>query len=347
MSDASQDKRYMDLALMLGRRGLGLTSPNPSVGAVLVKDGVIVGRGWTQKGGRPHAEVEALRRAGEAARGATMYVTLEPCSHHGKSPPCADAIVKAGVVRVVSAVEDVNPEVAGQGHARLRAAGIEVDVGLGRTEALRDQDGHVRRMRDHRPHVTLKLAVSADGMIGQRGARVLLTGEAANAHVHLLRAQHDAILVGIGTALADDPLLTCRLSGMEKRSPIRIVLDRQGKLPATSRLAQTARDVSLWIAGRAAVTGAPTIPYDGDLAALLRELAARGVTRLLVEGGAKVASAFAAADLVDEAWLIATPKVIGTKGIAAPLEAITASPHLALRATETLGEDTLTIYERA
>jgi diaminohydroxyphosphoribosylaminopyrimidine deaminase/5-amino-6-(5-phosphoribosylamino)uracil reductase len=337
----------MDLALMLGRRGLGLTSPNPSVGAVLVKDGVIVGRGWTQKGGRPHAEVEALRRAGKAARDATMYVTLEPCSHHGKSPPCADAIVKAGVARVVSAVEDVNPEVAGQGHARLRAAGITVDVGLGRAEALRDQDGHVRRMRDHRPHVTLKLAVSADGMIGRSGARVLLTGEAANAHVHLLRAQHDAMLVGIGTALADDPLLTCRLPGMEKRSPIRIVLDRQGKLPPTSRLAQTARDVSLWIAGRAAVTGAPTIPYDGDLAALLRELAARGVTRLLVEGGAKVASAFAAADLVDEAWLIATPKVIGAKGIAAPLEAITASPHLALRATEILGEDTLTIYARA
>ena len=221
------DRRFMQLALTLGRRGQGRTWPNPAVGAVVVKDGVIVGRGWTQPGGRPHAEPEALARAGEAARGATLYVTLEPCSHFGKSPPCADAIIAAGIARVVSAIEDPNPEVAGQGHARLRAAGIAVDVGLGAAEAARDHAGHFRRIRDKRPHVILKLAVSADDKIGAAGRKpVAITGEAARTRVHLLRAQCDAILVGIGTVLADDPLLTCRLPGMEARSPVRVVLDR-------------------------------------------------------------------------------------------------------------------------
>ncbi len=210
------DQRYMQLALTLGRRGQGRTWPNPAVGAVIVRDGVIVGRGWTQPGGRPHAEVEALRRAGDAARGATMYVTLEPCSHFGKSPPCADAIIAAGVARVVSAIEDPNPEVAGQGHARLRAAGIAVDVGLCAQEAARDHAGHIRRIRDERPHVILKLAVSSDDRIGAAGRKpVAISGEAAKARVHLLRAQCDAILVGIGTVLSDGPLLTCRLPGME------------------------------------------------------------------------------------------------------------------------------------
>ena len=213
--------------MTLGRRGQGRTWPNPAVGAVVVKDGVIVGRGWTQAGGRPHAEPEALRRAGEAARGATLYVTLEPCSHFGRSPPCADAVIAAGIARVVSAIEDPNPEVAGQGHARLRAAGIAVDIGLCAEEAARDHAGHFRRIRDRRPQVILKLAVSADDKIGAAGRKpVAITGEAARTRVHLLRAQCDAILVGIGTVLADDPLLTCRLPGMEARSPVRVVLDR-------------------------------------------------------------------------------------------------------------------------
>ena len=220
------DQRFMQLALTLGRRGQGRIWPNPAVGAVVVKDGVIVGRGWTQPGGRPHAEPEALARAGEAARGATLYVTLEPCSHFGKSPPCADAIIAAGIARVVSAIEDPNPEVAGQGHARLRAAGITVDIGLGAAEAARDHAGHFRRVRDKRPHVILKLAVSSDDKIAAAGHKpVAITGEAARARVHLLRAQCDAVLVGIGTVLADDPLLTCRLPGMEARSPVRVVLD--------------------------------------------------------------------------------------------------------------------------
>src|SRR6202161_1829379 len=184
------DQRFMQLALTLGRRGQGRTWPNPAVGAVVVKDGVIVGRGWTQPGGRPHAEPEALGRAGEAARGATLYVTLEPCSHLGKSPPCADAIIAAGIARVVSAIEDPSPEVAGQGNARLRAAGITVDIGLCAAEAAHDHAGHFRRIRDGRPHIILKLAVSSDDRIGAAGRRpVAISGEAARARGPLLRGQ--------------------------------------------------------------------------------------------------------------------------------------------------------------
>jgi diaminohydroxyphosphoribosylaminopyrimidine deaminase/5-amino-6-(5-phosphoribosylamino)uracil reductase len=363
------DRRFMALALALGRRGQGRTWPNPAVGAVIVKEGVIVGRGWTQAGGRPHAEVEALARAGEAARGATLYVTLEPCSHFGKSPPCADAVVAAGVARVVSAVEDPNPEVAGQGHARLRAAGIAVEVGLCAQEAGRDHAGHFRRIRDQRPHVILKLAVSADDRIAAAGRRqVAITGEAARARVHLLRAQCDAVLVGIGTVLADDPLLTCRLPGMEERSPVRVVLDRSLRIPGGSRLVHSARQRPLWAmtsdlaeapaamklgaAGAQVIRVATAAGSPGlDLNAVLHALAERGITRLLVEGGSRVASAFVAADLADEIWLLRGPEEIGADGVPAldalPLDAIAASPRLKLRASEMLGNDTLTIYERA
>src|ERR1700704_5109960 len=296
------DQRFMALALTLGRRGQGRTWPNPAVGAVIVKDGVIFGRGWTQPGGRPHAEIEALRHAGDAARGATLVVTLEPCSHVGKSPPCADAIIAAGIARVVSAIEDPNPEVAGQGHARLRAAGIVVDVGLGAEEAARDHAGHFRRVRDKRPHVILKLAVSSDDKIAGAGHKpIAITGEAAKTRVHLLRAQCDAILVGIGTALADDPLLTCRLPGMEARSPVRVGLDRSLRIPGTSRLVHSAREVALSLltsqlaeASAAMKLGAAgaqvirvattTTPPPGlDLANVLHALAEKGITRLLVE----------------------------------------------------------------
>jgi diaminohydroxyphosphoribosylaminopyrimidine deaminase/5-amino-6-(5-phosphoribosylamino)uracil reductase len=360
------DRRFMQLALTLGRRGLGRTWPNPAVGAVVVKDGVIVGRGWTQPGGRPHAEPEALKRAGEAARGATLYVTLEPCSHFGKSPPCADAIIAAGISRVVAAIEDPNPEVAGQGHARLRAARIAVDVGLFAEEAARAHAGHFRRIRDGRPHVILKLAVSADDKIGGAGGKpVAITGEAARTRVHLLRAQSDAILVGIGTVLADDPLLTCRLPGMAARSPVRVVLDRALRIPGNSRLVHSARQTPLWVVGselaeapaatRLGAAGARVIRIppgsapDLDLAAVLRVLAEKGITRLMVEGGSRVASSLVAADLVDEVWLLRGPEALGD-GIAAldalPLSEITQSPRLKLRASETLGKDTLTIYER-
>ena len=363
------DQRFMALALALGRRGQGRTWPNPAVGAVVVRDGVIVGRGWTQPGGRPHAEPEALRRAGEAARGATLYVTLEPCSHVGKSPPCADAIMAAGIARVVSAIEDPNPEVAGQGHARLRAAGITVDIGLGALEAAHDHAGHFRRVRDKRPHVILKLAVSSDDKIGAAGRKpVAISGEAAKARVHLLRAQCDAILVGIGTVLADDPLLTCRLPGMEPQSPVRVVLDRSLRIPGTSRLVHSARETPLWVmtsnlseapaAMKLGAAGAhvirvatTTTPPPGlDLAAVLHALSEKGITRLLVEGGARVASSFVAASMVDEVWLLRGPDAVGTDGIAAldalPLTAITQSPAFKRSASETLQKDTLTIYER-
>jgi diaminohydroxyphosphoribosylaminopyrimidine deaminase/5-amino-6-(5-phosphoribosylamino)uracil reductase len=362
------DQRFMQLALTLGRRGQGRTWPNPAVGAVVVKDGVIVGRGWTQPGGRPHAEPEALARAGEAARGATLYVTLEPCSHVGKSPPCADAIIAAGVARVVSAIEDPNPEVAGQGHARLRAAGITVDIGLGAIEAARDHAGHFRRIRDKRPHVILKLAVSSDDKIGASGRKpVAISGEAAQARVHLLRAQCDAILVGIGTVRADDPLLTCRLPGMEARSPVRVVLDRSLRIPGSSRLVHSAREAPLWVmtsnlseapaamklgaAGAQVIRVATTATPPGlDLMVALHALADKGITRLLVEGGARVASSFVAAGLVDEVWLVRGRDAIGADGVAAldalPLSAITQSPLFAQRASETLQSDTLTIYER-
>ena len=363
------DQRFMQLALALGRRGLGRTWPNPAVGAVVVKDGVIVGRGWTQAGGRPHAEPEALKRAGEAARGATLYVTLEPCSHFGKSPPCVDAVIAAGIARVVSTIEDPNPEVAGQGHAKLRAAGIAVDVGLAAAEAARDHAGHFRRIRDKRPHVILKLAVSADDKIAAAGHKpVAITGELARTRVHLLRAQCDAILVGIGTVLADDPLLTCRLPGMEARSPVRVVLDRALRLPGGSRLVHSAREIPLWVmtsdlaeapaamklgaAGAQVLRVAATTKPPGlDLAAVLHALSDKGVTRLMVEGGARVASSFVASGLVDEIWLLRGAESIGADGIhaldALPLSSITGSPAYRPRASETLQKDTLTVYERA
>ncbi len=324
----ADDHRFMTVALALGRRGLGRTWPNPAVGAVIVKNGEIIARGWTQPGGRPHAEIEALRRAGTLARGATLYVTLEPCSHHGKSPPCADAVIASGITRVVSAMEDPNPEVSGAGHARLREAGIAVEVGVEAAAAKRDHAGHMRRMRDGRPHVMLKLAISADGKVaGAGGRRLAITGEAVRNRVHLLRAQSDAIMVGIGTALADDPVLTCRLPGMTGMSPVRVVLDTQLRLPVGSRLVQTARETPLWIITNAPprseeplrACGAEVIQMgDKDgLESTLERLASRGITRLMVEGGPTLAAALIAADLVDEAFLFYAPTRVGGEGLAA------------------------------
>jgi diaminohydroxyphosphoribosylaminopyrimidine deaminase/5-amino-6-(5-phosphoribosylamino)uracil reductase len=360
----SDDTRFMALALALGRRGLGRTWPNPAVGAVIVRDGVIISRGWTQPGGRPHAEIEALRRAGAAARGATMYVTLEPCSHHGKSPPCADAVIAAGIARVVSALEDPNPEVAGAGHTRLRAAGVAVEVGIGADAACRDHAGHIRRIRDGRPHVMLKLAISADGKAGAAGRRpVAITGEAARDRVHLLRAQSDAVMIGIGTALADDPLLTCRLPGMARQSPVRIVLDSALRLPLGSRLVQTTRQTPLWLiagtdAPRAAEQALRAQGVDVlrsgqsgnqlDLAEVFKLIAARGITRLMVEGGPTLVAALIAADLVDAAILFHSAKIVGDDGVdaldAAALAALT--QRLKHVRSEPVGPDRQDIYER-
>jgi len=365
----TDDARFMALAFALGARGLGRTWPNPAVGAVIVRNEgagpVIVGRGWTQPGGRPHAETEALQRAGEAARGATLYVTLEPCSHHGKTPPCADAIVAAGVARVVSAMVDPNPEVSGAGHWRMAEAGIVVEVGVGAEEAARAHAGHIRRVRDGRPHVLLKLAVSADGKAGLIGPKpVAITGEAARARVHALRAMSDALLTGIGTALADDPLLTCRLPGMAERSPVRVVLDSALRLPPESHLATTAREVPLWIVtGEAPKERVEALQRCGaevlsvassagrlSLAAVLRHLAERGITRLMVEAGPILAAAFLSADLVDEAILLRASGSIGAEGIDAldglPLETLTRSDRLVLTGSEMVGADTMERYQR-
>jgi len=367
---ATGDARFMALALTLGRRGLGNAWPNPAVGAVIVRDDaaepIIVGRGWTQLGGRPHAETEALRRAGAAARGATMYVTLEPCSHHGKTPPCTDAIIAAGIARVVAALEDANPEVAGRGLARLRAASLVVSVGVGAREAGRDHAGHFRRMREGRPQVMLKLAVSADGKAGLVGRKpVAITGEAARARVHLMRAMNDGILIGIGTALADDPALTCRLPGMMGRSPVRIVLDVGLRLPLESRLVQTARQTPLWVfAGTGADVAraealrsfdVEVVPLEAErgrfnLAAILQMLGARGITRLMVEGGPIVAAALLDADLVDEAALFRSNAVVGSEGIDAidgrTLDVLSQSSRLRRSGDEMIGSDRLETYER-
>ncbi|HEX5509596.1 MAG TPA: bifunctional diaminohydroxyphosphoribosylaminopyrimidine deaminase/5-amino-6-(5-phosphoribosylamino)uracil reductase RibD, partial [Pseudolabrys sp.] len=363
----ADDQRFMALALALGRRGLGNTWPNPAVGAVIVKEGIIVGRGWTQSGGHPHAETEALRRARKKVGGATMYVTLEPCSHHGKTPPCADAIAKAGIARVVSALEDPNPEVAGAGHKRLAEAGIKVEVGLGVAEARQLHAGHIARMRDGRPHVTLKLAVSADGKAGAAGRkRVAITGEAARARVALMRAENDAILVGIGTVLADDPHLTCRLPGMLGRSPVRIILDTGLRAPMASYVIATMRESPTWVfTGKSASPVAEEIlqekgakvfrvaSHDGrlDLSDVLQALAGEGITRLMVEGGPTVAASFVAAGLVDEAMLFVSPKEIGADGIDAlegmPLKILTGSTRLQLLTSEQIGDDTLEHFGRA
>lgn len=331
--NVADDLRFMGLALALGRRGLGRAWPNPAVGAIIVNNGEIVGRGWTQPGGRPHAEIEALRRAGALTRGATLYVTLEPCSHHGKSPPCADAVITAGIARVVSTMKDPNPEVAGRGHARLRGVGIVVDVGIEAATARRDHAGHIRRMRDGRPQVTLKLAISADGKVaGQGGRPVAITGEAVRNRVHLMRAHSDALMTGIGTVLADDPVLTCRLPGMINMSPVRVVLDSKLRLPGQSRLFATARDMPLWIVvgehapaadeEAARAHGAEvvrTVEKNGrlDLHAVFNLLATRGITRLMVEPGPTLVSALTEADLIDEAVFFHSPMVIGEAGLPA------------------------------
>ncbi len=321
-------------ALALGRGGLGASSPNPSVGAVLVRDGATVGRGVTAPGGRPHAERVALDEAGALAKGATLYVTLEPCAHGGRGPCCADGIAAAGVSRVVAALEDPDPRTAGQGFARLRAAGVAVDVGLGAAEARRDHRGHILRVTQGRPMVTLKFAMTADGFAAglEHDPRLAITGEAANRRVHEMRAAHDAIMVGSGTARIDDPLLTVRGGGLTQR-PLRVVLDSLASLGPRSRLAATARDFETLVlatarapAGRvAALRGlglaVETVEPDAkgrvDLGAALRALARRGRTRVFSEGGPTVGGRLIALGLADEVALFTSFKPLGRQGLPA------------------------------
>jgi diaminohydroxyphosphoribosylaminopyrimidine deaminase/5-amino-6-(5-phosphoribosylamino)uracil reductase len=365
------DRRFMATALRLGRRNLGATAPNPAVGAIIVRnDGgrpVVVGRGWTAPGGRPHAETEALAEAGEAARGATAYVTLEPCAHHGRTPPCSEALVKAGVARVVYAIEDPDPRVAGKGRAILEAAGIAVTSGVLRDEAARAHAGHISRVTRGRPHVILKLAVSADGMIGKReGERMMITSPPALTSVQGMRVVVDAVAVGIGTVLVDDPRLTVRLPGLEQRSPLRVIFDATARLPLLSKLVTTAREVPV------AVVTAPEAPAerkealaeagvriievaDGsggvNLEATLKQLGEIGITRLLVEGGSRVASSLVGLDVVDEVILFRAPVVVGADGVRAldgyALSAIERSPRYRQIDAAIVGDDLMRRYQRA
>ena len=355
----------MRAALALARRNLGATWPNPSVGCVIVNDGRVVGRGSTQPGGRPHAETEALMRAGAAARGAMAYVSLEPCSHHGRTPPCAEALIAAGVARVVAALEDPDPRVSGSGLARLRQAGIAVETGLCAEEAAELDAGFFCRVTKGRPLVTLKLATSLDGRIATAtGQSRWITGPAARERAHLLRATHDAVLVGTGTALADDPLLTCRLPGLEDRSPVRIVLDRSLRLPHTLRLFAGARAMPSWVVTSAAADLArrealeklavtviavePDAAGGLDLAAILQALGGKGLTRLLVEGGGGLAAALLRAGLVDRLVWLHAPLLIGGDGLPAVaalgLDGLDGAPRFAPVSTEPVGGDLLETY---
>lgn len=365
------DRRFMAAALRLGRRNLGETRPNPSVGALIVRtDGngpVVVGRGWTAPGGRPHAETIALDEAGEAARGATMYVTLEPCAHEGKTPPCANAIVAAGVGRVVSAMEDPDERVSGKGHEILRNAGVSVTTGVLAAEARLAHAGHISRVTRGRPHILLKLAVSADGMIGRReGERMIITGRAAFEAVQAMRVESDAVMIGIGTALVDDPRLTIRLPGLAGRTPLRVVLDATARLKPNSNLLQTARDVPLLVVvgpealgerkAALAAAGARIMEVGGGSGGLnihevFRNLSEEGLTRILVEGGAQLASTLVAEDLLDEVVLFRAPVVVGPDGVRAlsgyALSAIERSPRFRQIEAAAIGEDQMRRYLRA
>jgi diaminohydroxyphosphoribosylaminopyrimidine deaminase/5-amino-6-(5-phosphoribosylamino)uracil reductase len=421
-----EDERFMAAAIRLCRRNIGLTSTNPSVACLIVKDGVVLGSAVTAPGGRPHAETQALAEAGEGARGATAYVTLEPCSHHGKTPPCADALIAAGIARVVVSVTDPDERVAGRGLSMLHDAGIAVETGVLEAEGREALAAYLARQTKKRPYVTLKLAVSADGMLGRLGTgQVAITGPVSRGQVHVLRAETDAILVGIGTALADDPELTCRLPGLETRSPVRIVLDPRLELPATSKLVRTAREVPVILvttkgaehppSGLPAISpsrgetgwqpasstasfaspAASTFDADGDLAfpisplegemagrpeggirgtpsndaharhaaleaegveiltcdprrldALLAALATRGISSLLVEGGARAARSFLDAGLVDRILLFNGTGTIGKDGVASPFVSGRMPEGFSLRHTARYGADSLQEYER-
>lgn len=325
----------MRAALSVAGRGLGRVWPNPAVGCVLADgDGRLVGRGWTGKGGRPHAETEALARAGAAARGATAYVTLEPCAHQGKTPPCADALIEAGITRAVVATDDPDPRVSGGGLERMQAAGIAVETGLLRDEAEALNAGYLMRQREGRPLVTLKLATTLDGRIATHGGESRwITGDAARDRVHLMRARHDAVLIGIGTALADDPDLTCRLPGLAEASPVRVILDSRLHLPLTSRLVRTAADTPTWLVTLRGGDGKRRRAFedcgiriiempaaeDGypAPAETLKALGEAGLTRVLVEGGGHVSAALLRADLVDRLRWFRAPSVMGGDGMPA------------------------------
>lgn len=353
----------MQVALGLARRGLGNCWPNPAVGCVLVRADRIVGRGWTQPGGRPHAETEALARAGELANGATAYVTLEPCSHHGKTPPCADALIEAGVRRVVVACTDPDERVSGRGLSRLEAAGVEVETDVLNAAGQQVGRGHLLRISDRRPYVALKTATSMDGRIATRtGDSQWITGAAARRVGHLLRSRHDAVVTGIGTVLADNPRLTCRLPGVARRAPLRVILDSGGRLPDDSHLVQNAEDGPVWLfvkpgAYRRAripdhidVIETPAASDRIDFGAVMHILAERGVGRVLVEAGAAVTASALASQLVDTLYWFRAARLIGGDGLPATaslgIDRLADALSYRLASSRALGENRLDILER-
>jgi diaminohydroxyphosphoribosylaminopyrimidine deaminase/5-amino-6-(5-phosphoribosylamino)uracil reductase len=373
---AAWDDVFMATALRLADRGLGNTWPNPAVGCIVVRwrDGrpLVLARGWTHPGGRPHAEAAALadlaqRHGPDAARGAIVYVSLEPCSHHGRTPPCADALVAAGVGRVVVACEDPDTRVSGRGIARLREAGIEVVVGVREAEAVALNAGFFSRVAAGRPRLTWKTATSLDGRIATLdGHSQWITGAQARAHAHLQRARHDAILVGLGTAVSDDPQLTCRLPGLAVRSPVRVVLDSHLRLPLTAGLVADCARAPTWLIARddndpvrlralrdlgiEVIEVPPAADRRLDFAAALQALGERGLTRLLVEGGARVAATLVAGNHIDEILWYRAPKLIGGDGLSATLPfglaRLAAAPRFVRTGLRRLGEDWLETYSR-
>ncbi|MGQ0671941.1 MAG: bifunctional diaminohydroxyphosphoribosylaminopyrimidine deaminase/5-amino-6-(5-phosphoribosylamino)uracil reductase RibD [Hyphomicrobium sp.] len=367
------DHAMMAGALRMAKRGLGTAAPNPSVGAIIADPatGEVIARGWTQPGGRPHAETEALRRAGSRARGATLYVTLEPCAHHGKTPPCADAIIAAGIRRVVAGSPDPDPRTAGQGFARLRTAGIAVSEGVG-AEACRAMSlGHILRVTETRPFVQIKMAVDANGEIarGTSGRPAWVTSEAARARGHLLRAEADAILIGARTLADDDPELTCRLPGLAHRSPVRVVVSKRAEGMLASKIVATLRKgpssaAGVWImtgpdvdlgpvagleAAGAWVSRCPLVGGQLSTAAVLTCLAAEGITRLLVEGGPVVWRSFATAGFVDEIVVLSARQPGHTADFAPRAALVRYAPEAAVTLADSrrIGDDDLTIYRRS
>ncbi len=355
----------MTAALGVARRGLGRVWPNPAVGCVIVRDGRVAARGWTREGGRPHAETEALRRAGDLAAGSTAYVTLEPCAHHGETPPCCEALARAGVARTVIACLDPDPRVDGAGAGALRDAGVVVDVGVGADAARELNAGYFLRATEGRPLVTLKLAGSVDGRIATRtGHSRWITGEAARAQAHALRARHDAVLVGGGTVIADDPRLTCRLPGLEGRSPIRIVVDGRLSFPLTAHVAASALTVPTWVitlpgadAGRREaladsgveiVEVAPDSAGRPDLRQAMKGLGSLGLTRILVEGGGRIAGALVRGGLVDRVVWFRAPSLLGGDGTPAiagfGVETVADAPALRRVESTVVGDDVMESY---
>jgi diaminohydroxyphosphoribosylaminopyrimidine deaminase / 5-amino-6-(5-phosphoribosylamino)uracil reductase len=365
----AQDLAFMQNALDLASRGLGTTAPNPSVGCILVNNDVVIGRGWTQPGGRPHAETAALSVAGESARGATAYVTLEPCCHHGKTPPCTDALIAAGVARVVVATSDPDDRVDGGGLAALEDAGIEVITGVLEDKARISNAGFFKAKRHGLPFIALKSATSMDGRIALKsGESQWISGEASRRYGHYLRATHDAIVVGSGTVVADNPSLTCRLPGYEGQArlqPVRVVLDRRLRIDPECTLAQTAHETPTWVVtstaadadkvgtlesyGVLVLTAADPSDYAFARAAA-SVLAERGLTRVLVEGGGQIAASFLHDGLIDRIYAIRAPMIIGGDGKPAmaglELGQLSDAPRFQRVETRYFGPDILEILDR-